>query len=383
MSKQQVKVTANEIQFEDLTVSIRKIGEEYNSDMLAIMDRSPMQSKTIDFVTDRSPDIFQIPKFYYDTYSYFGFFVGEDLRGFALLAIKTALVNKEPEPVFHFTDYYLDHSLRRRNLYYLSGPYIYSHLPANCKIGYAIFIKGNLPIQSIAKTTATKIARVPHTQRVADLQVYSIFPMLKKRGNKKYQVRQATHDDINAMIDLLVHEHSGRLFGKQNSKAGFRDALEKTPGLSIEDYYVALLDDVVVGSLGVWDTSTFNRIKVTRYGWVFQVARWFHSVLAKLLGFQSLPRAGQHLQSIYLRDIAVRGRDPEILEALLVAVYNTYRTKDKHVIYAGIVKGDPLGLAFSHFLHEVVESQMVLGVFQPVELSDVQTDNPFVEFGVL
>jgi len=383
MSERAGDTISNVIQLKDLTVIIREIGEKYNSDMLAIMDRAPMQSKAIDLLTDRAPSIFYVPDFYYDEYQYYGFFVGEELHGFAMLSIKQSLVNGEPQAVFQFTDYYLDHSLRGRNLYYLSGPFIYGQLPTDCKVGYGIFLKGNLPIRSIAKRTAKKMAHVPLTRVISDLQIYSIFLLFRKKMPSGYDIRQAKQSDITEIVKLLAREHAKRLFGKHVSIESFTKELEQTPDLAIENYYLVRQDNVIVGIAAIWDTNSFNKIKVTKYGVAYRIVRLFHTGVAKAFGFHPLPAEGEHIRSLFVRDIVIKDRNPDLLHALLVNIYNNYRSKHYHVINVGMVKGDPLQKSFKHFLHEVVESQLVLGVFNPLELDDIMTNNPFIEFGVL
>lgn len=374
---------SNILTFSDLKVVIREIGEEYNNEMLAIMDGAPMESKAIHISTDRHPNVFTIPQFYYDSFKYFGFFVNEELHGFALLAHKQAQVNGIIQTVFHFTDFYLDDSLRRRNLYYLAGPYIYAQLPTDCKIGYGIFIRGNLPVASIVKKTADMMDHVPVTRLVADIKVYSIFLLFKKKRLNQYQIRTATSDDVSQIVELLYQEHQGRLFGKHISTESFIKELDEAPALSLDNYYVALENNIILGVLAIWDTNSFNRVKVVKYGWSFKIVRLFHSLAAKVFKFKVLPNAGGHLKALFIRDIAIKDQDPHIFHALLIHVYNQFRTADYHLIYSGVTKGNPLEQAFGHFQTEVVESNMVLGVLDPVRPDDVVTDNPFVEYGVL
>jgi hypothetical protein len=383
MNKGQTQNVLNMIQFEDLSVTIREIDETYKSDMLAIMDRSPMQSRTIQLSTDRHPDIFRLPTFYYDNFQYFGFFVEDKLLGFALLAIKQSLVNGELKPVFHFTDFYLDKTLRRRNLYYLSGPYIYGQLPGDCKIGYGIFIKGNVPIRAIAEKTETRMEGVPVTRHAATFNVYSLFLMFKKRIKSRFVVRQAQENDLGRMVELLAKDHKDRLFGRDITKESFLQQIETSPDLSLDDYVVALEDGNIIGMVGVWETRSFNRIKIVKYGWGFKVVRLIHSIAAALFGFRPLPQEGRHMQGVFIRDAAIVDHDPAVLRALIAHVYERYRTRDQHVIYCGLVKGDPLEQAMKDFRHEVVESHMVLGVFDPVKPEDVNMKDPFVEYGVL
>ena len=162
-----------------------------------------------------------------------------------------------------------------------------------------------------------------------------------------------------------------------------KSQLRRTPNFSIDNYYIALQNNEIVGTLAIWDTSLFNKIKIIKYGIVLRIVRYFYLIIAKLFRFNPLPKEGGHLRSMYIRDIGIKNRDPEIFKALFVNVYNKFRSQDFHVIYVGFVKGDPLQNSLSHFFYEIVESQLVLGVLDPVELATINVNNPLIEFGIL
>ncbi|MGB6220606.1 hypothetical protein [Haloferula sp.] len=100
---------------------------------------------------------------------------------------------------------------------------------------------------------------------------------------------------------------------------------------------LAFRDGGLVGLLGVRDTSSFRRTRITSYNHTIRVARPFYNSWAKLHGLPRLPPAGGFLSPKALGPVLCHERDPAILRTMLAEVLSE---SGLHAI--GLDAADPL-----------------------------------------
>lgn len=91
------------------------------------------------------------------------------------------------------------------------------------------------------------------------------------------------------------------------------------PGLSPEDFVVAVRDGRVVGCLALWDQRAFKQVVVRGYGSRLRRARPFLNMAAGLLGTPHLPTVGQQLPFAYLSHVATDDDRQDLLDPLVAA----------------------------------------------------------------
>jgi len=107
------------------------------------------------------------------------------------------------------------------------------------------------------------------------------------------------------------------------------------PGLSPDDFVLAVDDGHVVGCLALWDQRAFKQVVVRGYGPRLRRARPFLNVAAGLLGTPHLPAIGQQLQFAYLSHLAVDDDREDVLASLVAAQVARARQRGlDHVVSA-------------------------------------------------
>ncbi len=172
--------------------------------------------------------------------------------------------------------------------------------------------------------------------RAAGRYVSWLLPNQRIDVRSEHQVRRATWADIGAMQILLDASSRRRSFaGVVNladlGKPGWRD-------LTIDGFLVAERDGVVIGMMGLWDQSGFQRLRIQAYSPMIAALRPLWNSFASV----PLPKAGEVLPLRKATAIACEGDDPAILRALLA---KALAGSDKRLLLLGMSAEDPLGVA--------------------------------------
>ena len=109
------------------------------------------------------------------------------------------------------------------------------------------------------------------------------------------------------------------------------------------------------------------------------------SAAASLLDFPPLPKEGGTTKEATVTDCAVRGRDPEILEALLSRVHNDCAQKKYNLLIVGSCRQDPLLRATKRFMGQTTVSDIVLFSNDPSLLAEgrIDTSLPYIDLAML
>ncbi len=103
---------------------------------------------------------------------------------------------------------------------------------------------------------------------------------------------------------------------------------ERARGLALSDFHVARRDGRVVGCLARWDQRAYKQWVVKAISRRMAWARPFVNLLAPILGTPRIPAPGTTIAGAYLSHVAVDGDDPQVLLALLEAVYRDSRERN-------------------------------------------------------
>ena len=172
--------------------------------------------------------------------------------------------------------------------------------------------------------------------RTAGRYVSWLLPHQRLAAQSHFKVRPATWADLGAMQRLLDASSQRRSFAERVSledlgKPRWRD-------LTIGDFLVAERDGVIIGMMGLWDQSRFQRLRIHGYSPMIAALRPVWNSFASV----ALPRAGQILRLRKATAIACDGDDPAILRALLAAALGA---SDERLLLLGFSAQDPLCVA--------------------------------------
>lgn len=121
--------------------------------------------------------------------------------------------------------------------------------------------------------------------------------------------------------------------------------------LQLDDFYVALEGDKILGVTACWNQLAFRRMVVTGYAGYARRLRPLLAPLAGALHLAPMPNPGEPLRNVYAACIAIEGDNPQVFRLLLNAIlHNEYNT-GKTFLVAGLMEGDPLLPALKRYLH--------------------------------
>ena len=364
---------------------LRKISREWNWEMLRILGETPVETPGLSIVFDRQPDIFAIPRLFSERVECLGFFRGASLAGFAMLMFQSRYVNGEPRTVAYFGNAHVKKEARGRGFANRAAGYLSREMRGVCDLGYAVVMAGNRAAGRFIGRDWPGQPDPVHSRVIATLRAKSILVMGRKREGDGYRVRRAELSDVDAMVGLLRDEFRARLFGPIVDRGSFLRNLSVRPGCDLSRYYVAERGGEVVGTCAAWDTGGLKQNRIVRYGRKLKWLRKAHAAAAALLDLPPLPKEGGTTREATVTDCAVRGRDPEILEALLSRVHNDCAQKKFNLLIVGSCGQDPLLRTMKRFPGQTTVSDIVLFSTDPSLLEDgrVDTSLPYIDLAML
>jgi hypothetical protein len=364
---------------------LKEIGKEYNDEMLAILKESPVESEGLTICFDREPDIFLIPALKSDYTKCVGFFRGRELLGFAMFSYQNAYVNRKPQTVMYFCNVYVKKEGRHQRFVFKAAEYLLEKTYNNANLGYTIVMKGNKPAESYISRRDSQFPSMAFSKLISFLDVKNIILTRRKKQDSKYKVRHARHEDIDVIVALLDKEFSKRLFAPVIDREKFLQNLKRRPDFNITNYFVAEKCEEIVGVCAAWDTSAFRQNKVIFYRKSFKIKKIFFLLLGALFRFPRLPREGEAFRDVTITDCTIRERNPEIMEALLLKIYNEYREKKYNTLIFGSYYNDPLLKAAKKFFHKSVFSNIIMFSKDELYLEDgkIDTSMPYIDIALL
>lgn len=116
---------------------------------------------------------------------------------------------------------------------------------------------------------------------------------------------------------------------------------ERSRGLDVRDFLVALREERVIGCLAVWDQSSFKQVVVRGYSGLMRRTRPLADLFARVAGAPGLPAPGQAMPHLYLSHVAIDEDSAEIFDALFAAAYNAICARRRAWLIAGFAPRHP------------------------------------------
>ena len=120
-------------------------------------------------------------------------------------------------------------------------------------------------------------------------------------------------------------------------------------GLKVEDFYLAIKENRIVGTVAAWNQRDFRQTYIEGYSLQLALMRPVYNLLARLTPLKPLPHPGSAVPYFYLAFVAVEGNDPEIFRGLVRAVYCDRITSPSHYFIAGLHETDPLSAVLKEY----------------------------------
>lgn len=359
---------------------ILNIDESFNSQMLPILEASPIQANGLSLFFDKSPNVFEVARMKYTQSEHLGFFRGDELMGFASLGYYDALIKGEIEQIFTFYNFYLKPEARGRMLAERAMKEFIFQARGKANYGISVTMKGNRKVEAYIGRHVYDW--MPPIRIIDELAVKSILFSIPKKNKTKYTVRNAQTNDISEMIKLLNNEHKQRDLGALFQEDKFMQSLEKR-GLKMEDYFVAQdKRGEIKGVCLAWNCSSFRRTRVLKFSPEFYPALYSYKILEKLLPMAPFPKEGEAFNELTITDYAAADRNEEIINALLSEIYHRNLNRKYHFMNFASCIDDPILKATSGFLHKDVISHILFTSFDPERYS-IKTKLPYIDIAFL
>lgn len=352
-------------QYKDMdNFKILPINEQYNSEMLSILKASPINANGLSLYFDKSPDIFKIPGMKYSLTKHAGFFIDEKLKGFGSLGYYDALIKGRKENVFTFYNFYLLPEARGKKIPEFAAKEFFGHVRTQtANYGLSITMKGNRPAESYID--GRRDGWMPSTRVIDDLIVKTILFSKPKKNNTAYKVRNASTEDIPAIVKLLKEEHQQRDFGLIFQEDSFIPSLQKRK-LQIENYFVATDNrGSIKGVCLAWDCSSFRRTTVVKFSPSFYSSLLAYKIAEKIFPLAPFPEMGKNFNELTITDYAAAGRNPVIMHALLSEIYYRNNNRKYHFMNWASCGSDSLLNAAKGFWYKNIVSHIIFTSMEP------------------
>lgn len=339
-------------------IDIKKLDYSYNTRILDILSSSPIETNFLKLHFDKSPDFFVTGKLWSNNCTYYGIFKNGILAGFGMHLKYQGVVNAEIHGISYFGNFCIDRKFRNQGLFKLLADYMLKGLHEDTEFSFCLVLKGNRSAEKYFSPGRKILTSMPYYKNVSTYETRNILITRKRKENKKYNIRRCHISDTKLIVNFLKTEYDNRILCPVLNEKIFVDKNLDRPGLKINDYLIAFEKGEVVGVCGVWDTSLFKRTRILEYGKNFLWIRLLYQLVAGMFRYPGLPRPGGIIKEVYLTNIAIKNRDPEVLKSLLSRVYSVYRKKKYNLIIFGSYKGDILLNAASSFFSRSLYSNI-------------------------
>jgi hypothetical protein len=150
-------------------------------------------------------------------------------------------------------------------------------------------------------------------------------------------VRRAVAEDLAEMQRLYDDAMRRRSFGEMLRLSGLGEG--RWNGLQIGDFLIAEREGRVIGMLGLWDQSAFQRLRIAGYSRGIRILRPAWNASAAIRGNVPLPPAGSVVPVRKVTALACEDDDPAILRSLLA---EALQARDGKLTLVGMSAADPL-----------------------------------------
>ena len=155
--------------------------------------------------------------------------------------------------------------------------------------------------------------------------------------------------------------------------------------LFVDDFYLAIQDEKIIGVIAAWDQSAFRQTYIERYSKALRMIRPIYNLISKLTALKPLPAPGNKVPYFYLALVTIKNNEPEIFRGLLRYLYNDRRTGPWNYFISGLHEADPLNNVLKEYRRIDVAGRLFLVHYPENQLDYEQLDNriPYVEIAMI
>ncbi len=186
---------------------------------------------------------------------------------------------------------------------------------------YTSIFEDNLPARRLFTRGLPGLPKLFEYARMHTLAIYSRKKKRKIKMNESVQITHGSERYRHAILDCLHKNHA-----RYHLSPCWREDLifnrVNTPGLSPEDFFIALKGEQVIGCLALWDQGKFKQTVVRGYSKRVGYFRRILNIVSGVVGLPVLPPVNSKVKHAYACLLAVDHDSLEVYQALLRNLYN-------------------------------------------------------------
>lgn len=213
----------------------------------------------------------------------------------------------------------------------------------------------------------------------------AIFLDLRKKPLKIQGVRfqKATQEDMANLFTFIRECHSK----KQCAPAYHVEDLTngRLKNLKPEDFYIAMKENEIVGTIAAWDQTGFRQTVIEGYSTKLTLLKPLYNLSTKILPLKPLQSKGSEIPYFYASMIAIKNNDVHIFRALLRHLYCKKNTQKWHYFICGLHENDPLAHVLKEYRRIDVAGELYCVYYQSNKHAPEELANsiPYIEAAAL
>jgi hypothetical protein len=329
---------------------------------------------------DRSPDFFAWPDQAFDEYQGIGIRADGRLIGCVGAGISMGWIGSSEGRIAYYGDARIHPDFRGKQLAARAALALAEQLRSQSDVSFLIIKQGNHGAQKVVSRFFPDRVDI---RQLGTFEAVNLILLRRANSLQSSVVRKAREKDIPELAELLAGEYRGRPFAPVVTAQSLASQMQSAPGLGPEHTYVAVKDGSIVGTIAAWDQGPFKRTVLLRYSKTGQLLRLVHR-LGRIIHRRAapLPAPGEAFRSATITRVAVRNRDPAVLQDLLAAAVNDHIDRGYHLLHLGLTKSDPLMKATGNFFVQRYRSDLFAAAWRdsPAVLEDIyKNSDPYVD----
>ena len=278
--------------------------------------------------------------------------------------ISTVFINGNPQEIGYLADLRLHADYRNSTILPRGYRFLRQLHRANpVPLYYSVILAGN---QLALKNLLGGRAGLPHYRDLGLILTPAIhldFPKPKIRI-PGIRFERGRTNQLWEILQFLQNWQAKKQFSPCYRLEDFGSA--RLQGLNAEDFYLAIKDNQIVGTVAAWDQQGFRQTYVEQYSPQLALMRPFYNLLARLTPLKPLPEPGSKIPYFYLAFVAVAENDPDIFRGLVRAVYCDRIASPSHYFIAGLHEADPLSTVLKEY-RSIEAAGRLFAVYYPEE----------------
>ena len=323
---------------------------ELAADLAALFRRHPVASAGLGYHVERSPDPFALPATLGTGYRLFAARAGDEVVGTVTLVFDRVYRQGAAIDVAYGFDLKVDAAWRGTGLAdrLMRQAYVgvCEQLGPDAAIVTAFATDNNAGAKKVSNLGRDNVIGFSPFAKARLHVMLPAVPPLQRWAANDVKMRQATQDDVEAMMGLWARHSAPKDLARAYTPERF-SAWMQTPGLTF--WLACDRQGTPRGFLGLWDQSAVRRFVLGDASGIYHAARHVWTLGRVLAGLPALPLPGERLPFRGVVNMCVPADAPNVLAALLCRGLDQAREEGALFVGLALDATDPLNAVADRF----------------------------------